>query len=342
MADAADLDAGAVEAQRFLQPALDGAVVALLLHVDEVDDDEAGEVAQLQLAGDLVGGLEVRVVRGFLDGELARRFAGVHVDGDQRFRLVDDEVAARAQRHVRAEHGVQLPLDLEAREERFRLLIGGDVLGMARHEHAHEVFGFAVRFAAGDDHLVDVLVIEVADRALDEVAFLVDEARRLALQGEVANALPQAQQVFEVALDLLLGARRAGRTDDEAHALRHFELGGDGLEALAVLRLRDLARDAAATGGVRHQDGVAAGERQVGGEGGALVAALFLDDLHQDHLAALDDLLDLVAARAAARARGQLFEGVLAGADLLDAFDLDRGGVGLDLTDAAVFAAAFG
>ncbi len=209
---------------------------------------------------------------------------------------------------------------------------------MARHEHAHEVFGFAVRLAAGDDHLVDVLVIEVADRALDEVAFLVDEARRLALQGEVAHALPQAQQVFEVALDLLLGARRAGRADDEPHALRHFELGGDGLEALAVLRLRDLARDAAATGGVRHQDGVAAGERQVGGEGGALVAALFLDDLHQDHLAALDDLLDLVAARAAARARGQLFERVLARADLLDALHLDRGGVGLDLTDAAVFA----
>ena len=123
MADAADLDAGAVEAQRFLQPALDGAVVALLLHVDEVDDDEAGEVAQLQLAGDLVGRLEVRVMRRFLDGELARRLAGVHVDGDQRFRLVDDEIAARAQRHVRAEHGVQLPLDLEAREERLRLLV---------------------------------------------------------------------------------------------------------------------------------------------------------------------------------------------------------------------------
>ena len=32
-------------------------LLRLLLHVDEVDDDEAGEVAQAQLAGDLVGGL---------------------------------------------------------------------------------------------------------------------------------------------------------------------------------------------------------------------------------------------------------------------------------------------
>ena len=125
VADAADLDAGAVEAQRLLQAALDRAVVALLLHVDEVDDDEAGEVAQLQLAGDLVGRLEVGVERRLLDGELARRLAGVDVDGDERFGLVDDEVAARAQRHVRAEHGVELPLDLEAREQRLGLLVVG-------------------------------------------------------------------------------------------------------------------------------------------------------------------------------------------------------------------------
>ena len=46
MRDAADLDAGAVLLEAFLQPALDGAVVALLVHVDEVDDDQPGEVAQ--------------------------------------------------------------------------------------------------------------------------------------------------------------------------------------------------------------------------------------------------------------------------------------------------------
>ena len=55
--DAADLDAGAVVLQRVLEAALDGAVVPVLLHVDEVDDDEAGEIAQAQLAGDLVGRL---------------------------------------------------------------------------------------------------------------------------------------------------------------------------------------------------------------------------------------------------------------------------------------------
>ena len=101
MRNAADLDARPVEAQRIFEAPLDSAVVALLLHVDEVDDDEAREVAQLQLAGDLVGRLGVGRERRFLDREFARRLAGVDVDGDQRLGLVDDEVAARAQRHVR-------------------------------------------------------------------------------------------------------------------------------------------------------------------------------------------------------------------------------------------------
>ena len=57
MRDAADLDARAVVLQRFLQPALDRAVVALLVHVDEVDDDQAGEIAQAQLARDFLGRL---------------------------------------------------------------------------------------------------------------------------------------------------------------------------------------------------------------------------------------------------------------------------------------------
>ena len=72
------------------------------------------------------------------------------------------------------------------------------------------------------------------------------------------------------------------------------------LEALAVGGLGDLARDAAAARRVRHQHGVAAGKRQIGGQRRALVAALLLHHLHQDDLAAPDHLLDLVGAPAPA------------------------------------------
>ena len=82
------------------------------LHVDEVDDDQAGEVAQAQLARHLVGGLQVGAQRRLLDAALARRAAGVDVDRDQRLGLVDHQIAAGAQLHGRRQHRVELRLDL--------------------------------------------------------------------------------------------------------------------------------------------------------------------------------------------------------------------------------------
>src|SRR5690606_3087440 len=54
-----------------------------------------------------------------------------------------------------------------------------------------------------------------------------------------------------------------------------------------------------------------AGERQIGRQRRALVAALFLDHLHQHDLPALDDFLDLVVAAKQAPAARQLIERVL-------------------------------
>ena len=266
-----------------------------------------------------------------LDVVLARRLAGVDVDRHQRFRLVDHHVAARRQRDGGRIEPVELAFRLVAREQRTRVLVGLHVLGVARHQHLHEVFHFTICLIALDDHLVDVLGVKVADGALDQAAFLIDEGRGLALQRQVAHALPQAEQVVVVALDLGLGALGAGGAHDEAHALRHLDLLGHFLQAAAVAGVGDLAGDAAATRGVGHQHAIAAGEREIGGECGTLVAALFLDDLHQDHLAALDHFLDLVlAALHLAAALRHFLERVLG----TDQFDAGRLGVLAHFLDA--------
>ncbi len=123
MRDAADLDAGAVVLQRVLDPALDGAIVAAFLHVDEIDDDEAGEIAQAQLASDLVGRLQIGAQRRVLDIMLAGGAARVDVDGDQRLGLIDDEIAARLQRHLIGEHRVELRFGAGVGEDRLRIAI---------------------------------------------------------------------------------------------------------------------------------------------------------------------------------------------------------------------------
>ncbi len=120
----------------------------------------------------------------------------VHVDGDQRLGLVDDDVAAGPERHGGLEHRVELRLDVVALIERHRLVIGLHVLGMRRHQHPHEVLGVAVARLAFDHDVGDVLVVEIADGTLDEVAFLIDVGRRVGIQRGLADRVPHAQQVF--------------------------------------------------------------------------------------------------------------------------------------------------
>ncbi len=101
---------------------------------------------------------------------------------------------------------------------------------------------------------------------------------------------------------------------------------------------------------VGHQHAVAAGEAQIGGERSALVAALFLDDLDQQHLAALDDVLDLVAAAQVLALLAKLVGGgfvdrraVRSGAGLLGvALAIAVGLVGLALDDLVFIVIPFG
>ena len=294
LADLADLDAGTVVLHGVTQALLDLAVVAAFLHVDEVDHDQAGQVAQAQLAAHFAGGFQVGLARRFLDRMFLGGTARIHVDRNQSLGLVDDDIAARFQRDGGREHRVQLGLDMHALEQRHAVLVVVDELGMRGHQHAHEVLGVAEAFIAFHHHVLDILVVQVADDALDQVAFLMDAGRGVGRQRLLADRVPQAQQIVIVAPDLDPGAVLAGGTDDQAHAFGQVQPLGGAFQALAVGGVGDLAGDAAAARGVGHQHAIAAGQRQIGGEGGALVAAFFLDDLHQDDLAALDHFLDLV------------------------------------------------
>jgi hypothetical protein len=73
--------------------------VLLVLHVDEVDDDDAAEVAQPQLPRNHLRGFDVGAEHGLLEAGDAEEPAGVHVDGRHRLGLLDDQIAAALERH---------------------------------------------------------------------------------------------------------------------------------------------------------------------------------------------------------------------------------------------------
>ena len=190
-ADPADLDARAIVPHRLLQTAFDGDHVLLFLHVDEVDDDQPGQVAQPELAGDLVGRLDIGLQGGFLDVAFAGRASRVDVDRDQRLGRAEDDVAARLQLHRRVVDGVELGFDLITMEHRHRrVAVWLHLLGMGRNHLLHEVLGHLVVLVAVDHDLVDILGVEIADRALDDVGLLVNEGGRGGDQGAFANLVP--------------------------------------------------------------------------------------------------------------------------------------------------------
>src|SRR5271165_1441818 len=178
-ADPADLDARAVVLQRFLEPALDCRLIAVLLHVNEIDYDQPGEVAQSKLSGDLLGRFEVGANCRLLDVALARRAAGIDIDRDQRLGLIDHDIAAGAELDDRRMNRVDLAFDLEAvKQANLRIAIRLDPLGMARHQHLHERLCRAVAFFALDQDLVDIARIKIADGPLDQVALFIDQRGR--------------------------------------------------------------------------------------------------------------------------------------------------------------------
>ena len=182
MADRSDLDARAVASHGVLHAAFDGLLVLVLLHVDEIDDDEPGEIAQPELARQFVSRLEVGLERRFLDVALACRAARVDVDGDKRLGLVDDKIATRFQGHLRTVDCVHLLLDLIALEDRQRVFIFLDAFHMAWDQHLHLRPCFLVGVVTLDKDLVDLAGVKIADRPFHEIAFLVDQAWCLGFQ----------------------------------------------------------------------------------------------------------------------------------------------------------------
>ena len=166
---------------------------------------------------------------------------------------------------------------------------------MRRHDHLHEVFGDAVAALTFDKYFVDIAVIKIADRAFDQIAFLIDLRWCNRFQGKLTDLLPHALQVFIVALDLCFRALGTRRAHDKARALWHFDLLRDLFELLAIWCVRNLAGDATATCSVWHQNAITTRERQVSRESSTLVAALFFNNLNQQNLANFDNFLDFIA-----------------------------------------------
>ncbi len=293
--DATHLDAGTVLFQAFADFLFHGALVLGWRHVDEVDDDQAADITQTQLAGDFFSRFQVGLQCGFFDVAAFSGARRVDVDGHQSFGRIDDDGATGRQFDDPLESGLDLAFDLETVEQRYAVFVELDLAGVLRHHLADKGQGFFLSFNAVDQHFADVLAQVIADGADDDVAFLIDQERRGTIKRRFFDSGPELQQVVEVPLHFFAAAAKAGSAHDQAHVGRSDQAIQRFTQFIAFFAF-DAARNAAGTRVVRHQHQVTTGQADEGGQGCALVATFFFFDLNDNFLAFGQDVLDVDAA----------------------------------------------
>src|SRR5581483_2477966 len=278
---------------------LDRRPVLRARHVYEVDDDDPADVAQPELAHDLLHRLEVVLGDRVLEPRTRRlragadEAAGVDVDDRERLGVVEDQVAARRQVDAAVQGGADLLLDAEGLHQRLALPVAGDALRHVRRGLLQVADDPLVRAVVVDEQPLEVAGEEVAHDAQRQLRLLVDERRRLPVLRLRLDRPPQALQEVEVALDVLGGGALGRGADDHAAGLRG-ELLQDPLEPVALVVLEP-ARDAEPVT-VGHVDDESPRQRDLGREPRALRLHRVLHRLHEDALAALDQILDLAGA----------------------------------------------
>ena len=230
----ANLNPGAIVFERVLHRFFDLTDVGAILHVDKVDHHQSGHIAQPKLAGDFAGCFEIGVECGRFDPVFLGRTARVDVDRNQRFGRVDNDVTARLQLDFGIVHRCQLILSAIALEQGNRIGIVLYPLGVARHQQLHEVASGTIAAFAFNHDVLDFLVIDIADRAFDQVAVRMDQSRGSTAQCGLTNFVPQPGEVVEIAFDFDLGPAEPGGPDNAAHRLGQVHFGNDRFQALAV------------------------------------------------------------------------------------------------------------
>ncbi len=273
-----------VARQPLLERAQHLSLVLVVGHVDEVDDDDAAEIAQAQLPRHRLRGLEVGAIDGLLEVALAEEGAGVDVDGGHGLGLVDDQVPTALQRHF-LEHGaLDLVLDPVQVEHRALTRVMFDPVGQIRHELARETLDALEALARVHPHLVHFPAHQVAHRAQRQAEVVVDGLADAAAGAGFADDLPGALQVGDVlrqrlgALPFRVGAHDVAQSA-AVHQPRH-----DRLQPRPLVLVLDARRHPDhARIGQQHQ--VAGRNRDLRGQARAFAADRVLDHLHHDFLA---------------------------------------------------------
>ena len=227
-------------------------------------------------------------------GLLADVAAGVDVDGDERFGLVDDDRPARLQPDLALERLVDLALDAVLLEDGIGLGVQLHLGRQHRQDALHQVERLLIDLRAVDADGLEFVGQQVAEQLADQVLLPVDHRRRPRRLHPLADLGPDGVEGLQVGEDVFLGPAGRGGPDDDAAAesVRFTKLADDAAQPRPLVARFDLPRHADVVDR-RHEHQEPSRHRHVRGEPGALGAERLLDHLDEDLLSFLEQILDL-------------------------------------------------
>src|SRR6202166_4963022 len=288
-----------VEAQRFrrrfiffeglLQREQNFVAVAALFHVDEVDHDNAAQIAQANLAHDFLHRFQIGFDDGVFQprGTLADEFAGVDIDGHQRFGVVDDDVAAGLEPHFGAQSFVEFVLDAELfKDGRFLgvQLDAADQLGL---EAADEFDDLAEFFFAVDPDGCEIVADVIAQDAFDEIQIAMEERGSFALLAALLDFVPGGAEEFDVGANFFAVGAASRGAHDEAPGITAAGFADKPAQTRAIIGASDFARDADVIDG-RHVHEETSGQSDVTGDARTLLPEGLLGNLDDYILTGLE------------------------------------------------------
>ena len=284
---------GAVTAQALNQATQNQVAVRLKHHVNEVNDDNAADVAQTQLTDNLLSSFQVVLGDGLLQVAAATsELAGVHIHHGHGFSAVNHQRTTRRQVHLTVQSLRQLLVDAVVVEEvvlTIPLLQAGN---QVRRHVGHVRLDGIPGVLALNDHRGEVLVEDVTDGLNHQVGLLVEHLRSQHLAGVslLLNLFPLRTQTVNVVGQLLLRSTLRRGTNNHASALGQLVL--QNLLQASTLGVGQLAGN---TGHrtTRHVHQEATGQGNLAGQAGTLVTNRVLGDLHQNRIAGLQSILNL-------------------------------------------------
>ena len=215
--NAADLDAGAVDIGGIHQTLLDVFAVTCHTHINEINNNQAAQIAQTQLAGNFIGRFEIGLVRGFFNITALGCFRGVDINGYKRFGVINHQFSARWQLDIALVSGFYLSFNLVAGEKGNIVVIEFQLAEVIGHDHFHEFAGLLENTLVINENLANIRAQVIAQRADNDIAFLVNQALRRRFFVAVADCIPELQKKIEIPLQFFLRTPDTGSTHDNPH-----------------------------------------------------------------------------------------------------------------------------